>query len=364
MSCPSRQERRLARIEPAGLLIGLDEERGSSPCGLDVGLVERIDADDRARDRRGDLPAEEFLADRVAAGSVIRTTGLTRSFERREPSSSSASASPASRMDEQPVVAIGRRVAGGLGVDRDQALASLPVDSASNCSSQAPRSAIAARRDDRQLVPPGLGGFADDRRPAARRDWPPAERRRRRNRPSVAWRRERPARRGRSPPRAPCRRATARNSVRRSRVAVEDTAEAVAPRDLLQIRARIGDGDEAAARFALAEGPFDQIEEIGSQQVRLHRRAGFAGDDEQGARRVDRGGDAADLAGVGESSTCSVGMTGGAAERRGRAPRGRGSIRPCRAARCPDIRRASAAKAFSASRSTDAPRPAASQPSH
>ena len=30
---------------------------------LDIRLVERVDADDRAGDRGGDLPAEEFLAD-------------------------------------------------------------------------------------------------------------------------------------------------------------------------------------------------------------------------------------------------------------------------------------------------------------
>ena len=51
----------LAQIERARPLIVLDEEAGLDLGGLDVGLVERIDADDRAGDRRCDFPAEEFL---------------------------------------------------------------------------------------------------------------------------------------------------------------------------------------------------------------------------------------------------------------------------------------------------------------
>ena len=39
-------------------------------AGLDIGLIERIDAEDCARHRRGDLPAEEFLADVIAVGDA------------------------------------------------------------------------------------------------------------------------------------------------------------------------------------------------------------------------------------------------------------------------------------------------------
>ena len=42
---------------------------------FDVRLIERIDADDRARHRRGNLPAEKFLAEIVDIGQRMRTTG-------------------------------------------------------------------------------------------------------------------------------------------------------------------------------------------------------------------------------------------------------------------------------------------------
>ena len=76
-------------------------------AGLDVGLIERIDAEDRARDRGGELPAEEFLADVIAVGDGDAHDRLPGALERgdrvillrvrfaRQP-----------QIDEQPVLAV------------------------------------------------------------------------------------------------------------------------------------------------------------------------------------------------------------------------------------------------------------------
>ena len=45
------------------LLVGLGQRARLDLACLDIGLVERVDADDRAGHRGRDLPAEEFLAD-------------------------------------------------------------------------------------------------------------------------------------------------------------------------------------------------------------------------------------------------------------------------------------------------------------
>ena len=95
-------------------------------AGFDVGLIERIDADDRAGNGRGDLPAEEFLADLVAIGDVDAHDGMTGPFERgdgvvlrgiglgRQP-----------HIDEQAVLAVDLGVPERLGVDWHEPLAEL-----------------------------------------------------------------------------------------------------------------------------------------------------------------------------------------------------------------------------------------------
>ena len=131
----------------------------------------------------------------------------------------------------------------------------------------------------------------------------------------LAWRRVRRGRRPRSLPRAPFRRATARNSARRS---PDRRQRHGAKPSVLAIFSRSEPGSVTATkRLPASSAPtacFDQIEEIGSQQLRLHRRTGFAGDDEQGARRVDRCGDRADLAGVAAVEHMQRRMTRGAAQ--------------------------------------------------
>ena len=54
---------------------------GHDLAGLDVGLIEGVDADDRAGDRCCDLPAEKFLAEAVGVGDGDADYGLSGFFD-------------------------------------------------------------------------------------------------------------------------------------------------------------------------------------------------------------------------------------------------------------------------------------------
>ncbi len=60
-------QRRLSRKRTASL-VGIRQLARFYLGGLDVGLVEGIDADDGSHDRGCHLPAEEFLADLIVVG--------------------------------------------------------------------------------------------------------------------------------------------------------------------------------------------------------------------------------------------------------------------------------------------------------
>jgi len=51
-------------------------------AGFHVGLIERVDAEDRARHRRGDFPAEEFLSQVVFGGQNNAHNRVAGSLER------------------------------------------------------------------------------------------------------------------------------------------------------------------------------------------------------------------------------------------------------------------------------------------
>ena len=77
------QERRFRRQLPGPLVCGGEFAR-LVLAGLDIRLIERIDAEDRARDGRGELPAEEFLADVIAIGDGDAHDRVTCAFERSD----------------------------------------------------------------------------------------------------------------------------------------------------------------------------------------------------------------------------------------------------------------------------------------
>ena len=68
---------------------------------------------------------------------------------------------------------------------------------------------------------------------------------------------------------------------------------------LLQVRSRIGHGNEAAAGFVGADYLLHPVEEVRLEDVRLERRARLARDDEERAGEIDLGLDRPDLRGIG-----------------------------------------------------------------
>src|SRR5205814_7472640 len=79
----------------------------------------------------------------------------------------------------------------------------------------------------------------------------------------------------------------------------KDLTEPISLRLLFQPGARIGDSDESTAGFLLTDGLLHPLEEVLLEDVRLERRAGLAGDDEQRACEVDLPLEGADLPRIG-----------------------------------------------------------------
>ena len=81
-------------------------------AGFDVGLIEGVDADDRAGDRGGDFPAEEFLAEVVdVCRPSMRTTGWP-AFSSAATAASCASFGSVVKpqVGEHAIVAVNRRL--------------------------------------------------------------------------------------------------------------------------------------------------------------------------------------------------------------------------------------------------------------
>ena len=117
---------RLLRRQRAGLLERAGQFAGLDLGGFDVGLVERIDAEDRARDRGRHLEAEEFLADMVDRFHDDADHGMPGRFQRVEPVVMRGVVFAfGPDIDEEAVVAVERGIAERFAVDRDQALAVL-----------------------------------------------------------------------------------------------------------------------------------------------------------------------------------------------------------------------------------------------
>ena len=94
--------------------------------------------------------------------------------------------------------------------------------------------------------------------------------------------------------------------IRQHRIAPADArnpkrnvAEPIAFGDLLQLRSRIGDGDEPRSRLVGADRPFRALEEVLLQDIRLERAAGLARHDEKRSGGIDLALDGSDLRRIG-----------------------------------------------------------------
>ena len=117
---------RLLRRQRAGLLERSRQFAGLDLGGFHVGLVERIDAEDRARHGGRHLEPEKFLADMVDRFHDDADHGMSGRLQRLEPVVMRGVVFAfGADIDEEAVVAVKRGIAERLAVDRDQTLAVL-----------------------------------------------------------------------------------------------------------------------------------------------------------------------------------------------------------------------------------------------
>ena len=110
----------------AALLVGLGESAGLDLAGLDVGLIEGIDADDGAGHGDGDLPAEELLEQHLSIGqgdADHRLAGLLEVAGRLV--AGDVILAVQAQIGEQAIGAVHGRMAERFGVDGNEALALL-----------------------------------------------------------------------------------------------------------------------------------------------------------------------------------------------------------------------------------------------
>ena len=279
---------RLLRRQRAGLL-----ERGRQFAGLDlggfhIGLVERIDAEHRARDGGRHLEPEKFLADVVDRFHHDANDRMPGRLQRLEPVVMRGVVFAfGADIDEEAVVAVKRGIAERFAVDRDQALAVLAGGFGDQLFGPGAEIGDLLRRGDRHLVAAFEAG-EPHRQPElhagvfVRRHVGAAGAHHRERVRDQAANVDTGGRRRHQAERRQHGVASADRGI-----AVEDAGKALLGRDLLQRRAGIGDGDEAMAGLVLADGLGDAIEEIILHHVRLGGAAGFAGDDEQRVGEID-----------------------------------------------------------------------------
>lgn len=129
--------------ELSGFFVGGGEFAGLILAGFDIGLIKRIDAEDRSSNSGGEFPSKEFLADVIAVSDGDTNNRMAGILDRGD-----GAFLPGIRfsgepdINEEAVLPIRRRPAERFGIDRDQSFALFAGRFASNCSSQAPKSAM------------------------------------------------------------------------------------------------------------------------------------------------------------------------------------------------------------------------------
>ena len=308
------EERSLGR-QLAGGFVFAGELAGFDFAGFDVGLVEGVDADDGAGDGSGDFPAEEFLAEVEFGADDDADDGMAGFFESGDGGVHRAVVFLGeAQIGEDAVVAVDGGLADFFAIDGDDAFA----DFAGGFGDELfePRAGIgdAGGSEDGDFVAAVIGGDAENGAEdhagiflgsgggAAGFDHFVGD---------LQEFRKVEAHDG----------AGNRAEVRERGVAAadtgnagEDVAEAAVFRDLLHLGAGIGDGDEMAADFLVADLLADALVEILLEDVGLEGAAGFRRDDEECFLEVELFLDGLDLGGIGGIEHVEFGVAAELAE--------------------------------------------------
>ena len=295
---PAGRHFAVARQEISRPLLGL----------LDVRLVEWIDPEDGAGDRRRHFPAEELAAKIDRVGDLDADHGVAGSLEIAGQGIGCRDGIPCgageAEPDERPVGPEGRDGSGRFAVDRDDPDAALAGALGDELLRPGAERLDLGVGEERDLVAARLGQGAEGEPEAGAgiqgRIWLPAgavhRGRRRKERVEVdpdQTRRHEPHIRERG---------VAAADVGRVE---EHCPKAVVVGDRLEALAGVGDRDHelpgvlVARRPARPEGVLDPVPGVGLEGERLGRRAGLARNDEQGGEWVEIVDDCGDGRGVG-----------------------------------------------------------------
>ena len=273
---------------------------GGCLAGLDVGLIEGIDSQDRSGHRSGHLPSKDLLAQVVAVRHRDPDEGTSTPLQIPDgllllPVSGRVQP----KVEEQPVLSIDPWRPHRLAFDRNEALPVLSGGLGQQLLQPGPHPRDFRGGDQSELVPACLGqGGQDDAQ----------------DHPGIFVRGDLGVaglNHGAGPmdelghiqPHQGCRHFA---EVRQRRVASpdrrlpeEDGAEALPFGHFLQPGPGVGDGDKPPSGFRLTQDLPDPVEEILFQDIGFQGAAGLAGDDEERSGQVDRGFETVDLAWVG-----------------------------------------------------------------
>src|SRR6266478_2494633 len=303
------EERRFRR-KTSGRFVLAGQFLGFDLTGLDVRLVEGVDADDGAGDGSGDFPAEKFLAESIRIRERDAHDGVPGLFERGNRGILRlVGLRSQAQIREYAIVAIGCRLGEALAIDGNDALADFP-DGFSDQLFE-PRAEIEDSwgGDDRNFVPAMIGGHAQDvskndarigingRGCATTHDHL--------LRVFLKFRNVEAHNTGGYHAEVGERGITATDA----RNPREYLAELIRFGDLLQLGARISDGDEAVAGFFFAHPGLHALEKVLLVNVGLKGASGLARNDADGALEVHFRFDGLDLRGVGGIENVQLGKT-------------------------------------------------------
>ena len=271
-------------VQLAARLVLLEQALGVVLRLLHVRLVEGVDAEERAGDRGGEFPREEDLAEVLGVVQDEIDDGMAGVGQLLQLGDVVGAAQ--ADADEDAVLAVVGRFQQRLAGDWEDALPLLAGRLGDELLDPEAERVQRRRRDEGELVAAVQGHGGEDR----------AEHRRRvllrrgklrhvaRMHGAVEQRVHVDARERRRHHAEVRQRGVAAADIRH---VDEDLMEPVALRVFDQLRAGIGDGDEALAG-AIAFDRLHAVVEVAVEHHRLGGRAGFRGDDEEGALQVER----------------------------------------------------------------------------
>src|SRR5688500_9223810 len=153
---PAFLERRIVVWEHTRFFVFARQPACDDLCGLDVGLIEWVDAKHGPGDRRGELPAEEFRTERIAIRPLDLHNGMACALNAiHERVGGGIRCAGGSHMNEDAIVAVHLRRSRYFALDRNDSLAALAERFGDQLLEPGAEAHDVRRCNQRRLVTPG-----------------------------------------------------------------------------------------------------------------------------------------------------------------------------------------------------------------